>query len=66
LPLGAYLFGGVDAIGFRAQVFGIRTSVIVLRMLPYLSTLAVMLLIALGRRRLPMPSALGQPYSREE
>lgn len=66
LPLGAYLFGGVEAFGFRAQVLGIQTSVIVLRMLPYLSTLAVMLLIGLGSRRLPMPRALGLPYSREE
>jgi simple sugar transport system permease protein len=65
LPLGAYLFGGVDAIGFRAQLLGIQASVILLRMLPYLATLAVMLLIALARRRMPIPSALGLPYSRE-
>lgn len=66
LVLGAYLFGGVEAIGFRAQVLGLHTNTIVLRMMPYLVTLAVMLLVALWRRRLAMPMALGLPYSREE
>ncbi len=66
LVLGAYLFGGVEAIGFRAQVLGIHANTIVLRMLPYVATLVVMLLIALWYRRLAMPSALGFPYSREE
>lgn len=66
LVFGAYLFGGVEAIGFRAQVFGIKANTIVLRMLPYVATLTVMLLVALWRRRLAMPSALGLPYSREE
>jgi ABC-type uncharacterized transport system permease subunit len=66
LVFGAYLFGGVEAIGFRAQLLGIPANTIVLRMMPYLVTLAVMLLAALWRRRLAMPSALGLPYSREE
>jgi simple sugar transport system permease protein len=66
LVFGAYLFGGVEAIGFRAQVFGIKANTIMLRMLPYIATLTVMLLVALWRRRLAMPSALGLPYSREE
>ena len=66
LVFGAYLFGGVEAIGFRAQVFGIKANTIMLRMLPYIATLTVMFLVALWRRRLAMPSALGLPYSREE
>lgn len=66
LVFGAYLFGGVEAIGFRAQVLGIQANTIVLRMMPYVATLTVMLLVALWRRRLAMPSALGLPYSREE
>ena len=66
LLLGTYLFGGVEALGFRAQVLGLQTNTVVLRMLPYLATLAVMLLVALWRRRLAMPSALGLPYAREE
>lgn len=66
LLLGTYLFGGVEAIGFRAQVLGLGTNTIVLRMMPYVVTLAVMLAVALWRRRLAMPSALGLPYAREE
>ena len=66
LVLGAYFFGGIEAIGFRAQVLGIQANTIVLRMLPYVATLVVMLLVALWRRRLAMPRALGLPYSREE
>jgi simple sugar transport system permease protein len=66
LLLGTYLFGGVEAIGFRAQVLGLGANTIVLRMMPYLVTLAVMLAVAVWRRRLAMPSALGLPYAREE
>jgi simple sugar transport system permease protein len=66
LVFGAYLFGGVEAIGFRAQLLGLQANTIVLRMMPYLVTLAVMLLVALWRRKLAMPTALGLPYSREE
>ena len=66
LVFGAYLFGGVEAIGFRAQVFGFHANTIVLRMMPYAATLTVMLVVALWRRRLAMPSALGVPYAREQ
>lgn len=65
MVLGAYLFGGVDALGFRAQLLGIETSSILLRMLPYIFTLVVLFLITVGRRRTTMPAALGQPYLRE-
>ena len=66
LVFGAYLFGSVEAMGFRAQVLGIQANTIVLRMMPYVATLPVMLLLAFWRRRLAMPSALGLPYSREQ
>ncbi|OLC13186.1 MAG: ABC transporter permease [Candidatus Rokubacteria bacterium 13_1_40CM_69_27] len=66
LVFGAYLFGSVEAMGFRAQVLGIQANTIVLRMMPYVATLTVMLLLAFWRRRLAMPSALGLPYSREQ
>lgn len=65
MVLGAYLFGGVDALGFRAQLLGIEMSSILLRMLPYIFTLVVLFLITVGRRRTTMPAALGQPYLRE-
>jgi simple sugar transport system permease protein len=63
---GAYLFGAVDALGFRAQLLGVETSSILLRMLPYVFTLAVLLVITLVRRQGYGPRALGRPYLREE
>ena len=68
LPLlgGAYLFGAVDALGFRAQLLGVQTSSILLRMLPYLFTLAVLFLISVLRRHTGVPAGLTRPYFREE
>jgi simple sugar transport system permease protein len=68
LPLlgGAYLFGAVDSLGFRAQLLGVQTSSILLRMLPYLFTLAVLFLISVLRRQTGVPAALTRPYFREE
>src|SRR6266511_4836729 len=66
LLAGAYLFGAVDALGFRVQLLGIETSSILLRMLPYLFTLMVLLLITVFQRRGYVPAALGRPYVREE
>ncbi len=66
LLAGAYLFGAVDALGFRVQLLGIETSSILLRMLPYLFTLMVLLLITVFQRRGYVPAALGRPYFREE
>lgn len=63
--LGAYLFGAADALGFRAQLLGVEVSAVLLRMLPYLFTLAVLFAITARRRRATMPAALGQPYFRE-
>lgn len=66
LLAGAYLFGAVDVLGFRAQLLGVQASSIVLRMLPYLFTLAVLLVITAVRQAAGMPAALGRPYFREE
>src|SRR5438309_1677314 len=63
---GAYLFGAADALGFRVQLLGVETSSILLRMLPYLFTLVVLVLINAVRRHSPVPRALGRPYFREE
>src|SRR5206468_12201212 len=65
LLAGAYLFGAVDALGVRVQLLGIETSSILLRMLPYLFTLMVLLLITVFQRRGSVPAALGRPYFRE-
>ncbi len=66
LLAGAYLFGAVDALGFRVQLLGVETSSILLRMLPYLFTLMVLLVITLVRRQAYVPAALGRTYFREE
>lgn len=65
--LGSYLFGGIDALGFRLQVLGVQVSPFFLKMLPYLFTVLVLVLVvARHRGRLSNPGALGLPYDREE
>jgi general nucleoside transport system permease protein len=63
---GAYLFGGVDALGFRIQAIGGTTPSYFLRMLPYVFTLLVLLVITARSRHPSVPGNLGRPYFREE
>lgn len=64
--IGAYLFGGVEILQFRLQPLGISPSF--LGMLPYLATIAVLLVSSREaiKKKMGAPSALGFPYSREE
>jgi simple sugar transport system permease protein len=64
--LGAYLFGGVRVLQFRLQPLGIPANL--LNMLPFLITILVLVLISeqAFRRRIGVPAALMQPYSRED
>jgi simple sugar transport system permease protein len=62
---GAYLFGAVDALGFRVQLLGVETSSILLHMLPYVFTLLVLFAITVARRQANVPAALGRAYFRE-
>ncbi|MDI6915668.1 MAG: ABC transporter permease, partial [Desulfitobacteriaceae bacterium] len=65
--LGAYLFGGIDSLGFRLQVVGVGISPFILDMLPYLFTVLVLVfVVARHKGRLTAPGALGLPYDREE
>jgi simple sugar transport system permease protein len=66
--LGAYLFGGVEALGFRLQGAGVAVSPFFLNMLPYLFTILVLVIASRpsGRRRMGAPAALGVPYQRED
>lgn len=66
--VGAYLFGGVEAGQFRLQSAGIPVSSFFLSMLPYLFTIAVLILAtrATTRLRIGAPAALGRPFVREE
>lgn len=66
--LGAYLFGGIEALGFRMQAVGITVSPFFLKMLPYIFTILVLILVTTrnNRQRAGAPAALGLPYEREE
>ncbi|MEO8285106.1 MAG: ABC transporter permease [Chloroflexota bacterium] len=66
--IGAYLFGGVEALQFRLQSEGTTVSPFFLNMLPYIFTIVVLVLATQEtvRRRVGAPAALGLPYYREE
>ncbi len=65
--LGAYLFGGVEALTFRMQTAGIEISSIFLAMMPYILTIVVLVMVTVYRRQdAGAPSAMGKAYDREE
>lgn len=65
--LGAYLFGGLDILGFRLQAFDIKISQYIIDMLPYVATILVLIAgsIRHSKKNAP-PKGLGIPYFREE
>jgi simple sugar transport system permease protein len=68
--LGALLFGGINALQFyfEARQFTLIPSYI-LRMLPYLFTIAILVIITRWktvRKRAGAPAGLGLPFQREE
>ena len=66
--LGAYLFGGVEALGFRLQALGVTISPFLLDMMPYLLTIIVLTLVTINtaHKHLGEPEALGKAYDRED
>lgn len=71
VSVGALLFSLVTSVGYLAQARGVALPSAALSALPYLATLAFMLLPILkrsasSRRLLDPPAALGVPYYREE
>ncbi len=65
--LGAVLFGGLDIIGFRLQGAGIHVSQYLVDMLPYLVTIAILVMVSMKKsKRNAPPKNLGTPYFREE
>ena len=64
--LGAYLFGGVEALQYALQPLGFSPQL--LGMLPYIFAVVVLLVGTREtiRRRLGAPAALGVPYARGE
>jgi simple sugar transport system permease protein len=65
--LGAYLFGGVQALQLRFQALGLGFPTYLLMMAPYLFTIIVLVVVTSKRirHRIGTPAALGMPYSRE-
>jgi simple sugar transport system permease protein len=66
--IGAFLFGGLTALQFYFQAVGIELiPAYILKMLPYVLTIVVMIVVnaGMGRRRFSGPAALGIPFSRE-
>lgn len=65
---GAYLFGIINSLGLHLQALGVMIPSYFLQMLPYVFTLAVLILTTAQtkHRRSGTPAALGVPYIREE
>ena len=66
---GALLFGGINAVQFRLQAAGTDIPASFLNMLPYLATIAVLVLMTWWEtlsKRVGAPASLGVAYMREE
>jgi simple sugar transport system permease protein len=63
---GAYLFGGLDIIGFRLQQTNIAISQYIIGMFPYLITILVLVISSMIKRRQQAPNSLGVSYFRED
>ena len=64
--VGAYLFGGVNALQLNLQAAGTRLPIYLLLMTPYVFTIIVLVFATreTARKRLGAPAALSVPYSR--
>ncbi|NKB76792.1 MAG: ABC transporter permease [Gammaproteobacteria bacterium] len=62
--LGAYLFGGITILQLHAQALGIGVPSQVMSMLPYLATIAVLVLISRDRNKIKLnaPACIGKPF----
>jgi simple sugar transport system permease protein len=64
LLLGAYLFGGITILQFHVQTMGLGIPAQFVSMLPYLATIAVLVVISTDRSkiRLNAPACLGRSF----
>lgn len=64
VAVGALLFGGVTALGLWLQAIGFHVSTFALSSLPYIATIAVLVLISLNRQTVKRhaPAWLGKPF----
>ncbi len=66
---GALIFGGINAVQFRLQASGTNVPAAFLNMLPYLTTIIVLVAITWWEalsKRVGAPASLSQPYVRED
>ncbi|SLN76006.1 ABC transporter permease [Oceanibacterium hippocampi] len=61
---GAYLFGGVTVLQLHAQGFGVGIDAQYLSMLPYVTTVVVLVIISRDKARVSLnaPACLGKPF----
>ena len=67
--VGAYLFGGIEALQLRLQATGTPIPMAVLLAMPYVITLLVLIFISILKGkgiRIGAPASLGVPFYREE
>ncbi|MDI6861394.1 MAG: ABC transporter permease [Caldisericia bacterium] len=66
--IGAYLFGSLDALQFQLQVMGTKIAPSFLAMIPYLTTLIIIIIttVVLRVKRIGVPKELGKPFFKEE
>lgn len=66
--VGAFLFGAVSTLGYVFQGLGIGIPAEVLLMMPYLFTIAILLIVSQEaiRKRISAPASLYKPYVRGE
>ncbi len=64
----AYFFGMLDTVGFRIQLIGSEIPSYFLKMIPYIVTILVLMVLGWRNRNKPSgaPEALGVPYVREQ
>ena len=62
--VGAYLFGGITILQLHAQALGVGIPAQVMSMLPYLATIAVLVLISRDRNKIKRnaPACIGKPF----
>lgn len=65
--IGAFLFGGLNILGFRLQSMGIHLSQYLVDMVPYVATILIVIISTRKNKKEDMsPADLSIPYFREE
>ncbi len=64
----AYVFGGVEALGYQLQAVSVNVSPVLLKMLPYLATILVLAAVSIGNqdKGAAGPEAMTTPFIPED